>query len=281
VESALRAGATGTAWRASALWLGLAAALSPVLADLAQHWAAEPWARYSAVFVPLALSLAWSDAPSRRPRADGWLWIALALALALVSAGGGMARLGRPAIPIAVLGLARVLGRPAPVRAALAVWVVPLPNALLQATSPGLEWLVGAGLARAAAGLGIPLQWVQTRDFVGLTAPGGSLALGGVQGGLPLVALLAGLGWYAAARHDAPLRAAARRALRWAPWGLVVQAAAIALAAVLLAAGSPGAARGLLVHATWIAVAACGLVLAGAVGLRRGAVREHVAASGS
>lgn len=240
------------------LWIALGVALSPSLVELAAHWLREPWSRYSALFAALWVACARSESLPRTPRADGYLLVLLGVALGAVAVGGGMGRFGRPGIALAVVGLARVLGAPSLPRALLAAWVVPVPNAVL-AFVPGVESVTAAGVAAVASGFGLELAARPTLEGVELVAPAGGLALGPEHGGLPLAALLAGLGWYAVARRGGALPAAARGALRSAPWALALQPAAIALAAALLLAGAPGAAAALLQPGVWLAVAAVAL----------------------
>ena len=246
------------AWRDCALWIALLLALSPSLLDLAAHWVAEPWARPSAIFAPLWLVSALRDRSLRRPHVDGYLLMALGLAIALASVGGGMTRLGRPGIPLAMVGLARALGRPALPRALVAAWMIPLPNFITHALSPGLEALVGKGAAVLAHALGLHVSFADGQ----LSGPAGALALEPADGGLPLAAMLAGLAWYRAASSDAPLRAAARAALRAAPWGLAAQTVGLCIACALAIAGAPGTAADILHNGVWLAAAAVFLLRA-------------------
>jgi hypothetical protein len=245
--------------RSLVLWLALGAALSPSLVDLARHWALEPWARYSALFVPLLVLAGWTDPRAGRPRADGYVLLGLGLVLSVATVGGGMPRLGRPGIVLAVLGLARVLGRPSPARALLAAFAIPVPYALSSALGPGLALLAAHATAAAAHAAGGAVELLRSDEAVRLAGAHGSLTLGPADGGLPAIALLAGLGWYRAARRGAPVAAAAWTALRWAPLGLAAQALLLAAAAGVFLAGVPAGARGILDHGLW-AVAAVGLL---------------------
>jgi hypothetical protein len=247
LPSAARAG-----WREPVLWVALCAALSPSLVDLARHWVEQPWALPSAIFAPLWLLVTLRDRSPRRPHADGYLLLALGLAVALGCAGGGMVRLGRPGIPLAILGLSRVLGRPTPARALVAAWMVPVPDALLNALSPGLESAIAAAAVALARGFGVDASFTDGL----LAGPAGALALGPADGGIPLAALLGGLGWYRAASSGASIGAAAVAALRSAPWALPVQIVALCLACGLALAGASGLAGDLLHYGVWIAAMA-------------------------
>jgi len=247
-----------SAWRDLALWVALLLALSPSLVDLAAHQVAQPWARPSAIFAPLWALAALRDRSPRRPHRDGYLLLAVGVGIALACVGGGMARLGRPGIPIAMVGLARALGRPSLPRALLAVWMIPVPDAITKALSPGLEAAVGMGAAALARALGVDASFADEQ----LVGPSGALALEPADGGLPLVALLAGLAWYRAASSDAPLGAAVRASLRAVPWGFAAQAAGLVFACALAIAGAPRAARDLLHHGVWMVATAIVLLRA-------------------
>lgn len=241
------------------LWLGLGVALSPSLMELARHWLAEPWSRYAALFVPLWIACARADTGPARPRPAGHLLLALGVAWAAIAVGGGMGRFGRPGIALAVVGLAAVLGRPSLARALLAAFAIPVPSAILDRV-PGVERISAALVAGGADALGLALAWRPALEGVELVAGGGQvLALGPENGGLPLAALLAGLGWYAAAREGASPRQAARAAVRRAAWAIGLQPLAIVVAGGLLLAGAPGLAKGMLQTGLWLVVAAVSL----------------------
>lgn len=236
--------------REALFWTGLAIALSPVLNDWLAHAAREWWARGSVLLALLALLCMAEQREAAAPRRDGYLLLALGLAVALVSVGGGMPRLGRPGAPIAILGMARVLGRPSPLRAASSLFMLPPPKLLMQAL-PGLHGIFAA--------LAVHLHGDLARVGDDLRFGALLLPLEPADGGLPLCALLAGLGWIAAVRRGAALPAAARAALIGALLALPIQAAALCAALALLLAGHPDAARALLSHAPWLLCAGGGL----------------------
>jgi hypothetical protein len=241
---------------AAVFWIALAAALSPMLADLVRHWLAIPWSRYSVVF-PFLLAARIRSEPSRpAPAADGWIWVAAALALELAAVAGGVTRLGRVALPLAVWGGCRLLGWTGPATAALAVFTVPIPHGLNELASPALE----TGLARAAALAGRLFGAApQLLDPPELRVGGEALALLPADGGLSIAALLAGLGWHAGLVLREGAAACARRALAWAALGIPLQAAAVTGAALVAAVSGAPAARALLSHGVWPAVALAGL----------------------
>lgn len=250
------------------LWSALAVALSPVLWDLGAHVIADPWAGYSAVFPLLLVLAARHGQRYEEPRATGYLLLAAGLFVTLVGVGGGMDRLARPALPLAVIGLARLLGRPPLPVALLALGMVPVPSFVL-APVAAMVGPVLAGLAAMICGfLGLSLQ-AHGATLAGIK---GTIELGYGDTGLPLAILLAGLGWYAGLRRastEAPtgdsesvLRQAAHKALRWLPWAIPVQVAAIIGAGIALSLGSVLWSRVLLDCGVWTLTTAVGLVRA-------------------
>jgi hypothetical protein len=254
---------------AAVFWIALAAAFSPVLADLVRHWLAIPWSRYSLVF-PFLLAARIRSEPARpAPASDGWIWIAAALALELAAAAGGVTKLGRVALPLAVWGGCRLWGLAGPATAVLVVFAVPIPHALNELASPALE----TGLARLTVLAGRLFGATpQLLDPPELQVGGEGLALTPADGGLSLVVLLAGLGWHAGLVLREGATASARRALAWAALGIPLQAAAIAGAAGVAAVSGAGVARALLSSAVWPAIALAGLARTRALArARRGA----------
>jgi len=243
--------------RAALLWLALAAAFSPVLVDLARNLASDPSAHPTALTPLLLAGCAWRGAggPGRGSR-DGLLWIALGAGLEGVGIAGGSWSLARLGLPVAVFGLARRLGRPAGAVAALAFWIVPVPHSIFAATTPGLE----AFQLRLA---GVLAGWVGVAPEIGGTvaiAGGQELQLFGSDGGAPLVAVLAQLGWAAALCRGA---SAARRVATCAAAGaagLALQPFAIAIALVLLARVGDQAARLWLDDGAWLTAVAGALL---------------------
>jgi hypothetical protein len=216
--------------RAWIAWAALGVALSPVIVDALRLAIDQWWARGSLLMAALAVSCmvgpSGIGARGRRRPGVGAALVAFALAAALLAAGGGMIRLARPAIPIAVIGMGLFLGRPSPRRAALLCFAVAPPRALLDAL-PGLH------------------DWIGPRPLV--DAP---------DGGLPLLWLLAGLGAYAGVRRGDGVSGIAARALRYALLALPLQAVALLVASRLWRGGHADAARLLLSHGVWILSAA-------------------------
>jgi hypothetical protein len=239
------------------LWIALAAALSPVLVDLVRHWVSTPWSRYSAVF-PLLLAVRIQSDPSRRaPAPDGWLWIGAALALELASAAGGVTKLARFALPLAVWGGFRLSGVSGPATAVLSAFAVPIPHVLNEMASPGLETGLAHGAARVARLFGASPQVLEPPQ---LLVGGQALLLRPPDGGLSLAALLGGLGWHAGLALREGGAVSARRALTWAALGIPLQAVAVTMAVAIAAISGAAVARGWLSHGVWPLVALAGLM---------------------
>ena len=96
------------------LWGALVVAFSASWVDLVRHWTEEPWARPSVLFLALFVVAAARDRGRQAPRRGGGLLVAAGLGLSLIAFGGSMDRLGRPGIPLGIIGMARALGRPFP-----------------------------------------------------------------------------------------------------------------------------------------------------------------------
>jgi hypothetical protein len=265
---ALRAPGEPWATRELVLWAALGIALSPSLVAITRLWVDEPWARPSALFFGLAIATAAREQASRDPRRDGFLLVGIGVVLGVLAAGGGLARLGRPAFAVAVVGLARALGRPSPATALLAVWAIPLPFALFVALNPGLERWLGGLTAHAATSWGLSASL----GMYELEVAGQKLLLRPTDGGLPLMLYLAGIGWWGAARRGGGVHQAAVAAIRLAPFGLAAQVLALAAALALLFGGAPAAARATLDLCAWPALALALFWVAGRGDARPGAV---------
>lgn len=239
------------------LWLALGICFSPVLTDLARHLAAEPWARYVLLF-PLLLARC-----ARRERWDassarmGAALLVIGLVVELLAVGGGVVRLGRLGLPLVVIGLSRAFGLFSLRTALLALWWVPLPHALVSLCSPALEtaWLHLVAWPLDLIGAEIRVEAALAR------AGGAVLALSGPDGGLPLAALLSGIGWYTAARLGDGLWRCLRRSASWALLAFPLQVAVLGLAAAGLLLGASGASLQLFLELFWIPVAVGGLLL--------------------
>lgn len=214
-------------------------AFSPVLRDLLRHFAGSPWTLYSVGFLPLLWACARRDPPVGRSHWDGYLWLLVGVALELLAVAGGAIRIGRLGLPFGAIGLLRILGRGSLPTLILSLWLIPIPNSITELLSPSLE---GAQLAISSFVLRSLGFDVMTRGAT-LVLGNRSWALLPAHGGLPLVALLSGLGWYTALRTGSDLLGAARRMLLWAALGIPLQGLALLFAALVAVLISVDAAR--------------------------------------
>lgn len=218
------------------LGFALVMGLSPALLEWAEHIASEPATAYVLVFPLLLLAASRSTQPTEPDRAFGLLLIAAATAIEVVAFGGGVERVGRVAIPLAIIGFLRFTGAAGLAPASLAAFIVPVPHLVAAAAPLDAVW-------RAIAEL--------------LLGPAGpALRMDAWDSGLRLIALFAGLGWYADARSGGAWRGAFRHGAQLAMLGLPTQLAAVICAVALSRAGAVGAARALLTHGAWMLCAA-------------------------
>ncbi len=216
--------------------LGLLVGLWPSLGEWARHIAAEPPTAYALVFPLLLLTAARSTPPTAPDRTAGLLWIAAAAMIEMLAFQGGIERVGRLAIPLGIIGYLRFTGAAALAPAALAFFIVPVPHALVALAPLESVWKAFAEFLLGPAGPGLKLDtW---------------------DSGVRLIALFAGLGWYADARSGGSWRGAFRRGSQLAMIGLPAQLAAVIVAVALARAGAAGAAHALLTHGVWIVCAA-------------------------
>lgn len=241
--------------RELARWLAAGAALSPVLLELAGS-ARELRASPSVLLAPwlFALYALRVGMPRREPRAAGLVLVAAGLALQGVGLASDIGSLARLGLPCVVMGVAAISGRPAASVAALAFWLVPPPTALLVQASPGAEAAIAqlASLPFRALGLAV--------EALGPVVRTGAerLDLTAYQTGIPLLLLLAELGWYAGLRAGCGAPGLFARALAGAAAALPLQVLAVAAAVALLLAGGAQAARVWLDHGLGLAVAVGG-----------------------
>ncbi|MCG8591489.1 MAG: hypothetical protein MJE66_19515 [Proteobacteria bacterium] len=244
------------------LWLAWAVAASPVVVDLLVHQLQHPPARYALLFAPLLWLQLRRDGAPGPPARDGLWWLGLGIAMELVFLGAGMTRLARPWVWLSAFGLARWTGRGRAGTWILALFLIPLPSQLARMQSPWLETLHAHVARLLLEPLGATLSVVTAYPWTFLETDAARLVLEAPDGGLSLVCLAAGLGWYASLRRGARLTEAGRRAAVWAACALPAQALAVTLAAAVLASGSEALARGLLTHVPWLLVAALGVWVA-------------------
>ena len=239
------------------MWGLLLLALGPMWLELARHVRMHAWAAYVLV-VPLLLIWGAAGSPRERTRpllGAGLLVTALLAELAALLAGP--LRAGRIALPLGVLGMSALAGRPPRRFWPLAPFLIPVPFAVLWLASPGLEGLWLRGGARLAQALGQAVSLSGARAV----SPAGELGLSPGDDGLPLAALFTVLGCFAGAyRGRAPL-AALLRGLLVAPLALPVQALAVAIGVPIATGGYAVAARAWLDHGLPLVCAAASLAV--------------------
>jgi hypothetical protein len=232
------------------LWLGLLVAFSPVLVNLAQHLAVEAWARYVLVFPFLLVLCIVRDSARLRPSALGYVALILAILIELGAIGGSTMVWARPPLPLAVIGLCMAFGL-APLRTTLlACWLIPIPHRILRMPSPELETALLSPLVGLLNALGAKLRLEGSRVF----AATGELEIFDFDGGLTLVALLSGLGWYAGLRERKGLFGIVGRAIWWGALAIPLQLLALLLALMTLVLGAPSLGRFFLSHVLWVSV---------------------------
>jgi len=269
-----------TAFQTKLLWLALLVAMSPTLVDLGRHHLVSPWAHYSLLFPFLLGALAREEQLARPQPGLGYALTFSGLFLTILPslAGTELIRFARPGIPIAVIGMAYLLGRPSLPVSLLALWMIPIPSALLKLAAPFLSTTF---LTLASFPLKLIAPNAAVVDSSYQTAAG-TLTLSVGQNGLGLLALLTGLGWFTGLRalqkqqKPADLPSLVFRMLAWGVWAIPLQLGALLIACSLTLAGSTALCGAWLDHGLWISVA--GLTLAFALrGPRKGAmhVRAH------
>jgi len=253
-------GGGATRLRSPIFWIALTVALSPSIYHVLSMIRDFAWTRPVCVGIALlvvALPMRRHDAIERHPRL-GLCAVVLGLLVQLVGVASGSWSIARLGLPVALCGMAALLGRPSLPVAALAFWTVPIPNMLVVAASPWLETAAARFATGVAALFGVSI------DASGplLHYADQRLEFTDYDGGVLLAVLLAGLGWYAAVRAGAAgprgLLTALGRALRWGALVVLLQPAVAVVAVVLLAAGAPKAGARWLETGYWIVVAICG-----------------------
>lgn len=234
------------------LWLGLAAAFSPVLVSLVTS-RAGPAAHSSALLAPLLLIRLLAADPSAGPRRS-WApaLVLLGAVLELLGIVGDAWTIARLGLPTAALGLALWTGRPRPAVALLFFALVPPPVFLFEATTPDVESALGGLAVRLLDPLGAGLQIAGPLVRSG----GASFELESSQNGLHLAIALGVLGWYAGClRSRRPLRLFAG-ALCGAVVALPAQLLLVTTALALFAWRGAGLAAAWLDHGGWLLAAA-------------------------
>ncbi len=231
-----------------AVWGATLFALGPLIVDGLAHWVADPWSRYSAVFVGLfVLAIRGHRVPRRR--ALGAALIALVLAGQITAALASTLWAARPLLPIALIGACLHLGTGGLARAAVGLWIVAVPFRVLRG-------LGGAELAAeiyrvAATGLSPVIgPWlIEGKQFTSGTT---ALTITPDQGGGVVAACLTGLAWYAGVMRGSGIRQRAAWLALALGLALPVQLLATGLAIGLAEVGSDELATSLPAALGWM-----------------------------
>jgi hypothetical protein len=223
------------------LYVAAAVAFSPVLADLAGTLVAVD-GRLVILVAPALVVWTTRLQPgpgALRPR-RGLALLLAGLALELFGIALDVWTIARLGLPLAALGLAWTTGWPEVRRAALLLFVVPIPISLTTATTPWLESLhARIGEALLGSGLGLDLRASGPLLWSGPDR----LELYASDSGIWLAYLLAELAWLRGVLRGTPTPRLLVTCVAWALAGWPAQLLATAIASALLVAGWPAAAR--------------------------------------
>ncbi len=142
---------TATGW----IWVAAAVAFSPALVEVARQTVEFPQKTTPLVAALLLVVSAWRETAREMPgRSGAIVLLAVAAALELLGVLGGAATLARASLPLAFVGIARLLGRP-PLRIALiSLWLVPIPVSLVALVQTPLDQAAARFVAWVARLLG-------------------------------------------------------------------------------------------------------------------------------
>ena len=259
-DSSLASAPIGWGW-GLAWWSGLLFAFAPSLQAGFAPLAAQPWTRGTLIFPLLVLLAARAEPRPARSRLGGLLVVA-GIGIQLLAIGGGVVRAGRLGFVVAAIGLCRGAGWCSWPVALLLGFLLPLPHAVVELGSPGLEGAFAAAAAALARGVGLDV--VPGRGL--LQSGDATLRLADHDGGLALLFLLAGLAWFVELR--APSASTSQRLRRFVLWllaAVALQLALVSAAALVLGSQAPDAAahgRAILDHLPWLLTWTFGIVLA-------------------
>jgi hypothetical protein len=171
--------------------------------------------------------------------------------LEVIGLVGGSWSIARFGLPIAILGIARWTGAMSLSVAALAFWMIPIPDFIIGLTTPNLESALLKAVVAVAQPIGI---------YVNAVGPVASTAVHKFEmhpydTGIRIAFMLSAFGWFVAAIRGArPIQLAAKAAC-FAVLAIPVQFIAVLIALLLLSAGWPNAADAWLLHGVGVTVA--------------------------
>lgn len=231
-------------------WLGLSLACSPAIVRWANQLLLDPPHRYVLLVLPLVALLLLHErrvpralgAPSRSGRLAGWASLALGFVAQLVGAASASAFVANVGLPLSILGVGLIVGRPRPEILLLTFGLVPIPGFVLVLGSPGVESWLGERLATLLGALG----WTVGGGGPLLLDRGRRFELFSVDAGIVTALCAAEYGWYRAARAGRSLAMIIKQAGLSGLAGGLVQPLLLVLCALSLPLGFPDAGRFLL-----------------------------------
>ncbi len=231
------------------LWFALAIAFSPVLLDMAQHWLAEGWARYSLPFVVLLLICIADDAPQRPMRWPAAIMICTGLLSQLVAIVASVTFLARPGLALCVVGLILLRGTASPRVAVLALWFIPVPFFVMResggaAVAHELYEIATASIASLGGNVEIEGRRVVMES--------GHLTIRPQQAGLSLIMQGLGLAWYRGVRLKLDWLKTARSLAIHAAVAIPIQLLAISSALLVYTPLGETAANLVLEDGAWL-----------------------------
>lgn len=232
------------------LWCGLLVAFSPVVQNLAANLRDHPGKRYVVLPILLMGLLLRKDPGSKSDTRTGLGRVLLLVGLAaqvtgIAASSWSLARIG---LPVAMVGMAFITGRPAISVIVLAFALVPIPTFLQNLASPQVESILAKVSAGAYAWLGVDLE--AHGPFV--QQDGVRFQLVAADNGIVTLSVFVQLGWYLALRAGSALRESVARAARWGLLGIVLQPVFVLLCVAALPLGDRDLGRFCLTHGPWL-----------------------------
>lgn len=184
------------------VWFVLFLISGPILLDYAKHVAANSWAWYALVFVPIT-PLAILMTPTQRPRViAAVLLVTLGAAVETVAMASATLRLGRLGFVLAATGILLLQGRGSARTAVLLVLCVPLPHWILESMGDRLLPQLAQILATFSQWSGTPALALGAQ----IESAAGIFKLEATDIGWTSAILAFGLTWFVCLRSKIPVR---------------------------------------------------------------------------
>jgi hypothetical protein len=223
-------------------------------ANLLDH----PHERYT-LLAPVLIGLLIHQNPQLRSETRPALGVAmliLGLVAQVVGIAGGSWSIARWGLPVAMLGVCLITGRPAVGVTALAFALVPVPGFIRMMGSPQIESLLGAASADFLGLLGVTIE---TGGPL-LLHDGRRFELLGTDNGIATAIVLAEVGWYSAIRNAYSLMQGLTRTIGFGLLAVIVQPIAVLACVATLPLGVPEWGRFVLTHGIWLLLCAGALL---------------------